>query len=561
MFFTLIIFHSSCFLLRFADDIYSDATFISTIGVDFKIKTIQLDGQVVKLQIWDTAGQERFRTITSSYYRGAHGIVICYDVTDERSFESIAKWRKEVDTFAGGAVTVMICGMKADLDKERVVTKERGEALAARMNTPFMETSAKTNTNVSLAMETIARAVMIDRNFIQPAVPVCERDERSNRDMQNAEEAEEEDPFSLSSSGDESFSASDLENDLDDVVCKELNEKVNSYSEVSEGSEAWESEESGVEFEDDEQNTTILPSEDGHDSVSTAVPSSSSISIGDKKSKEMEKLAKKEAEKKKKDEAKKKAKEESALKKKGKKAVASEDVKAGKEEEKKRKEKEKLAQKNAEKYVREKLKSEEKKRRARGVPRPSTRHVAAKTNTNIFSLSLSALQEEPVLMTGDPHICQQCGVMLSGQSPVQQVQPGQEAATVTATNISLSDSTAIASSSSTSNPSTSSSSSSSSSSSANPEEVQPVEFNLVPAPPIHEKFENQSALLRGRQPKREDGEHDNDEDDDDDEEDEEDKFIWSCEFCGFQNALELDSIEELPKFGTVDYLVTPAPQM
>jgi len=72
----------SCLLLRFADDTYTDS-YISTIGVDFKIRTVELDGKTIKLQIWDTAGQERFRTITSSYYRGANGIIIVYDVTDQ----------------------------------------------------------------------------------------------------------------------------------------------------------------------------------------------------------------------------------------------------------------------------------------------------------------------------------------------------------------------------------------------------------------------------------------------------------------------------------------------
>uniref|UniRef100_A0A672H6H7 small monomeric GTPase n=1 Tax=Salarias fasciatus TaxID=181472 RepID=A0A672H6H7_SALFA len=72
----------SCLLLRFADDSYTDS-YISTIGVDFKIRTVDMDGKTVKLQIWDTAGQERFRTITSSYYRGAHGIIIVYDVTEQ----------------------------------------------------------------------------------------------------------------------------------------------------------------------------------------------------------------------------------------------------------------------------------------------------------------------------------------------------------------------------------------------------------------------------------------------------------------------------------------------
>ncbi|KAK1071653.1 ras GTPase, partial [Friedmanniomyces endolithicus] len=77
----------SCLLLRFADDTYTES-YISTIGVDFKIRTIELDGKTVKLQIWDTAGQERFRTITSSYYRGAHCICVVYDVTDMDSFNN-----------------------------------------------------------------------------------------------------------------------------------------------------------------------------------------------------------------------------------------------------------------------------------------------------------------------------------------------------------------------------------------------------------------------------------------------------------------------------------------
>merc|ERR1711965_386176 len=90
----------SCLLLRFADDTYTE-TYISTIGVDFKIRTVEIDQKVIKLQIWDTAGQERFRTITSSYYRGAHGIIVVYDVTDEESFTAVERWMTEIERFAG----------------------------------------------------------------------------------------------------------------------------------------------------------------------------------------------------------------------------------------------------------------------------------------------------------------------------------------------------------------------------------------------------------------------------------------------------------------------------
>ena len=83
-------------LLRFADDTYTEA-YISTIGVDFKVRTVELDGKKIKLQIWDTAGQERFRTIISNYYRSAHGIIIVYDVTDEDSFMHVSNWLKEIE--------------------------------------------------------------------------------------------------------------------------------------------------------------------------------------------------------------------------------------------------------------------------------------------------------------------------------------------------------------------------------------------------------------------------------------------------------------------------------
>mmetsp|Transcript_1325 Transcript_1325/g.3547 ORF Transcript_1325/g.3547 Transcript_1325/m.3547 type:complete len:155 (-) Transcript_1325:896-1360(-) len=93
----------SCLLLRFADDTYTES-YISTIGVDFKIRTLELDGKTIKLQIWDTAGQERFRTITSSYYRGAHGIIVVYDVTDQESFNNVKQWMNEIDRYANEKV-------------------------------------------------------------------------------------------------------------------------------------------------------------------------------------------------------------------------------------------------------------------------------------------------------------------------------------------------------------------------------------------------------------------------------------------------------------------------
>mmetsp|Transcript_18964 Transcript_18964/g.21787 ORF Transcript_18964/g.21787 Transcript_18964/m.21787 type:complete len:123 (-) Transcript_18964:275-643(-) len=101
----------SSLLLRFADDTFTD-NFMPTIGVDFKIRTLEVDGKTIKLQIWDTAGQERFKTITSSYYKGAHGIIVVYDITDKESFKNIDTWMNEVEKHASDNVSRILCGNK-----------------------------------------------------------------------------------------------------------------------------------------------------------------------------------------------------------------------------------------------------------------------------------------------------------------------------------------------------------------------------------------------------------------------------------------------------------------
>ncbi|CAL9008421.1 unnamed protein product [Prunus brigantina] len=148
----------SCLLLRFADDSYLDS-YISTIGVDFKIRTVEQDGKTIKLQIWDTAGQERFRTITSSYYRGAHGIIIVYDVTDQESFNNVKQWLNEIDRYASENVNKLLVGNKADLTANKVVSYETAKAFADEIGIPFMETSAKNATNVEQAFMAMAAEI------------------------------------------------------------------------------------------------------------------------------------------------------------------------------------------------------------------------------------------------------------------------------------------------------------------------------------------------------------------------------------------------------------------
>ncbi|KAF7016646.1 hypothetical protein CFC21_030201 [Triticum aestivum] len=155
----------SCFLLRFSDDSYVDS-YISTIGVDFKIRTLEMDGKTIKLQIyllhlqqWDTAGQERFRTITSSYYRGAHGIIIVYDITDMESFNNVKQWLSEIDKYANDSVRKLLVGNKCDLAESRVVDTAVAQAYADEMGIPFLETSAKESINVEEAFLAMSAAI------------------------------------------------------------------------------------------------------------------------------------------------------------------------------------------------------------------------------------------------------------------------------------------------------------------------------------------------------------------------------------------------------------------
>ncbi|RWR86034.1 ras-related protein RABE1c-like protein [Cinnamomum micranthum f. kanehirae] len=177
----------SCLLLRFSDGSFT-TSFITTIGfviltlyliislthfrfsnltkfaslcsIDFKIRTIELDGKRIKLQIWDTAGQERFRTITTAYYRGAMGILLVYDVTDESSFNNIRNWIRNIEQHASDNVNKILVGNKADMDEsKRAVPTSKGQALADEYGIKFFETSAKTNLNVEQVFYSIARDI------------------------------------------------------------------------------------------------------------------------------------------------------------------------------------------------------------------------------------------------------------------------------------------------------------------------------------------------------------------------------------------------------------------
>lgn len=149
----------SCLLLRFVEDKFN-TSFITTIGIDFKIRTIEHEGKKIKLQVWDTAGQERFRTITTAYYRGAMGIVVIYDVTDSRTFESIENWYTTVKEHANEDAQMFLVGNKCDDDANRQVLTQEGEELATKLNIPFLEASAKSCTNVDAIFYALAGQIL-----------------------------------------------------------------------------------------------------------------------------------------------------------------------------------------------------------------------------------------------------------------------------------------------------------------------------------------------------------------------------------------------------------------
>lgn len=150
----------SSIVTRFVSDSFEELS--PTVGVDFKLKRLDVDGKRLKLTVWDTAGQERFRTLTSSYYRGAHGVVFVYDVTSAASFAALREtWLKEVDMYGTIESSVkIVIGNKIDKDSERAVTREEGVAFAKENGCLFLECSAKTKVRVAEAFDELVKGIL-----------------------------------------------------------------------------------------------------------------------------------------------------------------------------------------------------------------------------------------------------------------------------------------------------------------------------------------------------------------------------------------------------------------
>jgi len=140
----------SCLLLQFSEKRFQPVHDI-TIGVEFGSRTILIAGNQIKLQIWDTAGQEKFRSITRSYYRGAAGCLLVYDITRRETFEHLPTWLDDCRKYSNQHITIMLIGNKCDSENKRQVSKEEGEEFARKNNLTFLETSAKTSENVEQA--------------------------------------------------------------------------------------------------------------------------------------------------------------------------------------------------------------------------------------------------------------------------------------------------------------------------------------------------------------------------------------------------------------------------
>ncbi|KAJ7957024.1 Ras-related protein [Quillaja saponaria] len=150
----------SSLLLSFISDSFEDLS--PTIGVDFKVKYVEIGGKKLKLAIWDTAGQERFRTLTSSYYRGAQGIIMVYDVTRRETFTNLSEvWAKEIDLHSTNQDCIkMLVGNKVDKDSDRAVTKKEGINFAREYGCLFIECSAKTRVNVQQCFEELVLKIL-----------------------------------------------------------------------------------------------------------------------------------------------------------------------------------------------------------------------------------------------------------------------------------------------------------------------------------------------------------------------------------------------------------------
>ena len=154
----------SCLLIRFADDCFTE-NYITTIGVDFRFRTMTVDKSTVKLQIWDTAGQERYRTITNAYYRGSDGILLVADATNRKSLDNIPEWLAEIEKYTDDEVYKMLIVNKSDLEEKTEISDDDLKKFSKLHGIPYLWTSAKSGINVDEAFLKMTQSLISKREM------------------------------------------------------------------------------------------------------------------------------------------------------------------------------------------------------------------------------------------------------------------------------------------------------------------------------------------------------------------------------------------------------------
>ena len=178
----------SCLLLRYCENSFQESH-LTTIGLDFRLKTVNLeDKRKIKVQIWDTAGEDRFRAITRNYYRGANGIILMYDVTDQKSFEHIRDWVEKIKEDAVEEIIIYLVGNKIDLNNKRIITNEEGKKLAAEYNIKYYETSVKNSIGVEEVFLSLIKEMddlFLEKNNKEVENPVNLNVKNKNKNKKN----------------------------------------------------------------------------------------------------------------------------------------------------------------------------------------------------------------------------------------------------------------------------------------------------------------------------------------------------------------------------------------
>jgi len=151
---------------RYSKNIFS-TSYISTLGIDFESKNINIDNKTINLQIWDTAGQEKYKVLSKNYYNNSNAFIIVYDITNLESFESVMNWIDQIKENAPENVKSILLGNKSDLEEKRIISEEEGKNLAKKININFYETSAQNGANIEKAIDNLVKDVISDENFIK----------------------------------------------------------------------------------------------------------------------------------------------------------------------------------------------------------------------------------------------------------------------------------------------------------------------------------------------------------------------------------------------------------